>query len=82
MKEAIVPEIYDDKIFDEKIQVKDEIVHETVRTLALTEGIFVGLSTGAALTSGLDFAKKLESGNIVVISHDRGEKYLSTILFE
>ncbi|MBU1165260.1 cysteine synthase family protein [Patescibacteria group bacterium] len=82
MKEAIVPEIYDGSAYDEKIQVEDKIVHDTVRKLALTEGIFVGMSTGAALHIGVELADKLTEGNIVVISPDRGEKYLSTILFE
>jgi len=82
MKEAIIPEIYDEKVFDEKIQVEDEIVYQAVRKLALTEGMFVGMSTGAALHIGLNLTAKLDSGNIVVISPDRGEKYLSTTLFE
>jgi len=59
MKEAIVPEIYDNKMYDEKIQIEDKIVHDTVRKLALTEGIFAGMSTGAALHIGLELANSL-----------------------
>lgn len=82
MKEAIVPEIYNAQAFDEKVNVEDAIAHEQVRVLAKREGIFLGMSAGAALYASLELAKKLESGNIVMIAPDRGEKYVSTVLFE
>ncbi len=82
MKEAIVPEIYDEKAFDEKVNVKDALAHAQVRELAKQEGIFLGMSAGAALYVSLELAKNLETGNIVIIAPDRGEKYVSTALFD
>jgi cysteine synthase B len=52
------------------------------REIVKNEGIFVGMSSGAALYAALEIAKKIDSGTIVVIFPDRGEKYLSTNLFE
>lgn len=82
MKEAIVPQIYDKTKLDKKIVVNNEQAYETARQLALREGIFVGMSSGAAMFGALEFAKNLDSGNMVVIFPDRGEKYLSTALFK
>jgi cysteine synthase len=81
MKEAIVPQIYDETKLDEKIVVMNEDAYETARRLALVEGIFAGMSAGAAVFGALRVAEKLPSGKIVVILPDRGEKYLSTVLF-
>ena len=82
MKEAIVPEIYNPLAFDEKVNVEDANAHAAVRELARREGIFLGMSAGAALYASLELAKNLESGNIVMLAPDRGEKYVSTALFE
>lgn len=82
MKEAIVPKIFNEKAYDQKIQIKDEIAFETTRLLAKKEGLFVGMSSGAAMAGAIQSAKKMKEGNIVVIFPDRGEKYLSTTLFE
>lgn len=82
MKEAIVPEIYDEKLWDEKINVHDEDAHQTLREFIKTESIFAGMSSGAALYVAKEKSKQIKSGNIVVILPDRGEKYLSTALFE
>jgi len=81
MKEAIVPEIYNPKMMDEKITVDDGEAFETTRLLAAKEGIFVGMSSGAAVAGALRTAEKMESGKIVVILPDRGDRYLSTTLF-
>jgi len=81
MKEAIVPKIYHPEIFDEKVTVEDEESFETTRLLAVKEGLFVGMSSGAAVVGALRVAKKLNSGTIVVILPDRGDRYLSTTLF-
>jgi cysteine synthase B len=51
------------------------------RQIVLKEGIFVGMSSGAAMYAAIEIAKQIESGTIVVIFPDRGEKYLSTKLF-
>ena len=81
MKESIVPEIYDPRELDEKIVVNDEEAFETTRLLATREGVFVGMSGGAAFVGALRVAEQLGSGTIVVIFPDRGDRYLSTTLF-
>lgn len=82
MKEAIVPEIYDVSEVDESILIDTEEAYETARRIVREEGIFVGMSSGAAMLAALRKAQKLESGVIVAILPDRGEKYLSTNLFK
>lgn len=81
MKEAIVPEIYDQARLDKKIVVYNEQAYKTARQLALQEGIFVGMSSGAAMYAAIREAEKMQSGEIVALLPDRGEKYLSTELF-
>ncbi|MDY6933096.1 MAG: cysteine synthase family protein [Spirochaetota bacterium] len=82
MAEAIVPSIYDPSQIDETIMVETEDAFEMSRQIVRNEGIFVGMSSGAALLAAIEVAKKIESGIIVVIFPDRGEKYLSTNLFK
>ena len=81
MKEAIVPKIYDPDMLDEKLTVDDGEAFEITRRLAAWEGIFVGMSSGAAVAGALRIAGTMESGTIVVILPDRGDRYLSTTLF-
>jgi cysteine synthase B len=81
MDEALVPKIYHPELLDEKITVKDEDAFETTRLLATKEGIFVGMSSGAAVAGALQIAKKIKFGTIAVILPDRGDRYLSTTLF-
>ncbi len=81
MKESIVPKIYDPKELDEKIMVEDDEAFETTRLLVTKEGLFVGMSSGAAVVGALRIAKKMDSGTIVVLLPDRGDRYLSTTLF-
>jgi len=81
MEEAIVPSIYDPLKIDETIMVETEAVFEMTRQIIKKEGIFVGMSSGAAMYAAIEVAKKIKSGVIVVIFPDRGEKYLSTSLF-
>jgi cysteine synthase B len=81
MKEAIVPDIYDPDMLDEKITIEDGEAFEATRLLAAKEGIFVGMSSGAAVAAALHVAEKMTSGTIVVILPDRGDRYLSTTLF-
>ncbi|MHC4693800.1 MAG: PLP-dependent cysteine synthase family protein [Planctomycetota bacterium] len=81
MKEAIVPKIYNSDMMDEKITVEDGEAFETTRLLAAKEGIFVGMSSGAAVAGAMRIAKQMTSGTIVVILPDRGDRYLSTTLF-
>ncbi len=82
MEEAIVPSIYDPSIIDITIMVETEAAYEMARQIASKEGIFVGMSSGAAMYAAAETAKKIVSGTIVVIFPDRGEKYLSTTLFK
>ena len=82
MEEAIVPSIYDPSQIDITIMVETEDAYEMSRQIVKKEGIFVGMSSGAAMYAAVETAKKIASGTIVVIFPDRGEKYLSTKLFE
>lgn len=82
MKEAYKPGIFNKKLLDEKINVHDEDAYETSRQLAKKEGIFVGMSSGAAMHIAMKKAKELKKGTIVVLLPDGGEKYLSTVLFD
>jgi len=78
----LVPAIYDPKKLDRKISVNDEQAFETTRRLVLEEGIFVGMSSGAAMHGALEIAKGASSGSVVVVLlPDRGDRYLSTNLF-
>jgi cysteine synthase B len=81
MNESIVPKIYNKNMLDEKITIEDGEAFETTRLLAVSEGIFVGMSSGAAVAGALRIADKMTSGTIVVILPDRGDRYLSTMLF-
>jgi cysteine synthase B len=82
LAEAIVPEIYDISKIDESILIDTEEAYEMARRIVHEEGIFVGMSSGAAMLAASRVAEKLTSGVIVVILPDRGEKYLSTNLFK
>jgi len=79
MESSIVPGIYDSAFPDRKITVEPEDAHVMARRLAQEEGLFVGISAGAAMWSALQMAKELEEGVIVTLFPDGGEKYLSVI---
>ena len=81
MQEAIVPEIYDPSQIDISVMIDSEKAFEISRRIVVEEGIFVGMSSGAAMLAALEISEKLERGLIAVIFPDRGEKYLSTGLF-
>ena len=81
IEEAIVPSIYDPSQIDITIMVETEVAYEMTRQIVKQEGIFVGMSSGAAMYAAIEIAKKASSGTIVTIFPDRGEKYLSTDLF-
>ena len=82
MNEAIVPSIYDPDAIDQHIMIESETAFEYARRIVKEEGIFVGMSSGAAMNAAVEVAKTIDSGCIVVIFSDRGEKYLSTDLFK
>jgi cysteine synthase B len=81
MEEAIVPAIYDPAQIDTTIMVETDAAYEMTRQIAKQEGIFAGMSSGAAMYAAIELAKQIDSGVIVTILPDRGEKYLSTKLF-
>ena len=81
MKESYQPGIFEKERADQIIKIEDEDAFEVSRTLALKEGIFVGMSSGAAMAVALKVARKMDRGRIVVILPDGGERYLSTPLF-
>jgi len=82
MSEAIVPSIFDPRKIDRMVMVESEAAFEMSRQIVRQEGIFVGMSSGAAMYAALEVAKTIKKGTIVVIFPDRGEKYLSTDLFK
>ncbi|TXT67452.1 MAG: Cysteine synthase [Promethearchaeota archaeon] len=84
MGAGFIPEVLNTDIYDKIIQVSYEDAKKTSRKLARMEGIFVGISAGAATWAGLNVAaKELQKGeNLVIILPDTGERYLSTDLFE
>jgi cysteinyl-tRNA synthetase len=81
MKESYCPEIFDKHRLDRKLNVDDEEAFEMTRRLAHAEGLFVGMSSGAAMAAALRIADGLKAGTLVVILPDGGERYLSTPLF-
>jgi len=81
MQESIVPKIFDRSFPDEILNVTDDDAFTTTRRLALEEGIFAGMSSGAAVAGALAVVRRMERGTIVVVLPDRGDRYLSTALF-
>jgi cysteine synthase B len=77
MASAIVPGIYDPTVADEDYEISTEAAHEYTRRLGREEGLLVGVSSGAALACALKVAEKIESGVIVTVFPDAGDKYLS-----
>jgi cysteine synthase B len=81
MSESITPKIFDPGNLDERQLVNDDEAFDTTRILAVKEGIFAGMSSGAAMHVALRKSSELKEGVIVVILPDRGDRYLSTSLF-
>ena len=81
MQEAIVPGIYREIELDRKLTIDDDEAFETARQLAAREGIFAGMSSGAAVAGALRIAAEMNGGTLVVLLPDRGDRYLSTALF-
>lgn len=81
---GFVPDVYNASIIDEIYKVKNEDAFETARKVAKTEGLLIGISSGAALYAATEIAKRPENKgkNIVVLLPDTGERYLSTVLFQ
>lgn len=82
MEEAIVPAIYHPEIIDRQIMVTSEEAIEMARRIIREEGIFAGMSSGAAMVAALETAAEAPEGStLVVVFPDRAEKYLSTVMF-
>ncbi len=81
MKESYPPGIYQRSRLDRVLNIEDDEAYQTARLLAKKEGIFAGMSAGAAMAGAIRLAGEMKSGRIVVIIPDGGERYLSTSLF-
>ena len=80
---GFVPEILSREVIDEVMKVGSDEAMEMARRLAREEGMFVGISSGAAMAGALEIAKRLgPKQNVVTVFPDTGERYLSTALFE
>ncbi len=79
-----VPTVLDRTVYDEVIPVTDDDAYAAARSIGKTEGILVGISSGAALHAAAVLSKRPENAgkNIVVLLPDTGERYLSTVLFD
>ncbi|MNY44915.1 Cysteine synthase B [compost metagenome] len=78
---AYLPKIFDPSRVDRVMDVSQQEATQKARELAKVEGIFAGMSSGGALACALKLAEELESGLIVFIACDRGDRYLSSDLF-
>ena len=80
---GFVPKVLNTNVYDEIIQIENEVAFEGARNLARTEGILVGISSGAAFQAGLEVARRPENAGkkILVFLMDTGERYLSTGIF-
>ncbi len=76
-----IADTMDMRLVDDVIKVTDEEAFATSRLLAKTEGIFAGSSSGAAMAAVLKLTERIESGNIVTVFPDRGDRYFSTGLY-
>ena len=81
---GFIPEVLDTSVYDEVIPVENEQAYEAGRLIGRSEGVLVGISSGAALYAALELAKREENAGktIVVLLPDTGDRYLSTPLFE
>ena len=78
-----VPAVLDRTVFDENVPVSDEESIATAKALAIKEGLFVGISSGATFAAALKVAEKAAEGSVILaVLPDTGERYLSTALFE
>lgn len=77
-----LPKIFDSSKVDKIIEVTEKEAREMTKRLAKEEGVFAGMSSGGSVTAALKLASELESGVIVAIICDRGDRYLSSDLFD
>ncbi|MDP3479767.1 MAG: cysteine--tRNA ligase, partial [Desulfoprunum sp.] len=81
MKESYKPGIFDKNVPSRIVRIEDEDAFRMARNLARYEGMLVGMSSGAAMSAAIDYAANLQSGLVVALLPDGGERYLSTPLF-
>ena len=81
IKEAYCPGIFEKQRLDKKVNIDDEEAFEMARCLSKTEGLLVGMSSGAAMAVALKEAQQMSAGTVVAVLPDGGERYLSTSLF-
>ncbi len=79
--EAYLPAIYDAKHIDQVVNISQSEAEETMRSLAVQEGIFSGVSAGGAVAAALQLSKTVSNATIVVIIPDRGDRYISTGIY-
>lgn len=79
---AFLPKIFDPKKVDKIIEVSEQEAREMTKLLAVKEGVFCGMSAGGAVAASLKLAETLEKGLIVTVIPDRGDRYLSSDLFD
>ena len=77
-----LPKIFDASKVDQTIEVTEQEARDMTKRLALEEGIFAGMSSGGSVVAALKIAAELESGVVVAIICDRGDRYLSSDLFD
>ncbi len=77
-----LPKIFDASKVDQTIEVSEQEARDMTKRLALEEGIFAGMSSGGSVVAALKIANELESGVVVAIICDRGDRYLSSDLFD
>lgn len=80
--EEYLPKIFNPSKVDRTVDVSEKEAREMTKRLALEEGIFAGMSSGGAVAVAVKIAEELESGVIVAIICDRGDRYLSSDLFD
>ena len=80
--EEYLPKIFDKNRVDQVVEVSEEEAKEMTKRLAREEGVFAGMSSGGSVAAALKLIPSLESGVVVCIICDRGDKYLSTDLFD
>ena len=79
---AYLPKIFDIKQVDRVIDIEQSVAEETMRRLAHEEGIFAGVSSGGAVAGALQISEEVEDATIVAVVCDRGDRYLSTGVFD
>ena len=80
--EAYLPSIFDAQRVDQVMDIDQQTAEETMRALAAQEGIFCGVSSGGAVAGALRLSQTVENAVIVAIICDRGDRYLSTGVFD